>query len=272
MESIEHLENQAIDAAIKSDWETAIRLNNAIIKLDKHNSQAILRLAFAYLQTAQYELSKKFYHKALRQQPKLAVARQNLDRIEVLEQGKSKPQSPKQAFDPDLFIETIGKTKSAVLCNLGQKQILANLYIGEEVMLKIKKRRVEIRAKNSEEYIGALPDDLSKRLILFIKAKSTYSAYVKEATLDRVVIFIREEKKGKSVHHHLSFPTNIQKNMDQLVNVNGEHATPPKSEDSEDEASDQMDDMSDWEKLVAEATEEKEELLDIQTADLEEEE
>lgn len=270
MESIDHMETQAIDAAIKSDWETAIRLNNAIIKVDKHNSQAILRLAFAYLQTGKYDLSRKYYYKALKQQPKLAVAKQNLERIEVLEKGKSKPQSVKQAFDPDLFIETIGKTKSAVLCNIGQKQVLASLYIGEEVVLKIKKRRVEIRTKEGEAYIGALPDDLSKRLILFIKAKSTYSAYVKEATLDRVVIFIREEKKGKTVHHHLSFPTNIQKNMDQLVN--GENAPPQKTEDSEEEGGDEMDDMSDWEKLVAEATEEKEELLDIQTGDLDDEE
>lgn len=270
MESIEHLETQSIDAAIKSDWENAIRLNNAIIKVDKHNEQAILRIAFAYLQTGKYELAKKFYHKALRQQPKLAVARQNLERIEVLEKGKSKPQTTKQAFDPDLFIETIGKTKSAVLCNLGQKQILANLYIGQEIVLKIKKRRVEIRTKEDDSYIGALPDDLSKRLILFIKAKSTYTAYVKEATLDRVVIFIREEKKGKTVHHHLSFPTNIQKNMDQLVN--GENNPMTKATDDEDDSSDETDDISDWEKLVAEATEEKEELLDIHTDDVDEDE
>lgn len=266
MQDIERLETQSVDAAIRADWNSAIQINESILAIDHHNEQAILRLAYAYLQQGSYEKAKKAYHKALRKQPKLAVAKQYLERIEILEKGKSKPQTNKPTFDPDLFIETLGKTKSAVLCNLGQKQILAGLYIGEPVLLKIKKRRVEIRTAH-DEYIGALPDDLSKRLMLFMKAKSVYTAYIKDVTMTKVVVFIREDKKGRNVSHHLSFPLNIQKNMDQITH--GEN-NPTKNDETEDD--DEVDDMSDWEKLVVEATEEKEELLDIQTDDLDEDE
>jgi tetratricopeptide (TPR) repeat protein len=267
MQDIGRLETQSVDAAIKADWGTAIRLNEAILAIDKKNEQALLRLAYAYMQDGSYELAKKTYHRALRVQPKLAVAKQYLERIEVLEKGKSKPQSTKPAFDPDLFIETLGKTKSAALSNLGQKQVLAGLYIGEPVILKIKKRRVEVRS-TTDEYIGTLPDDLSKRLILFIKAKSIYTAYIKDASFTKVVIFIREDKKGRNVSHHLSFPLNIQKNIDQITN--NENVPQKNAEEADDE--EESEDVSDWEKLVAEATEEKEDLLAIHPDDVDDDE
>ncbi len=262
MEEIEILEMYAIDAAIKANWPLAIELNIKILDSDKKNVQAILRIAFSYLQIGNYEESKKQYHKALRLQPKSTVARQYLEKIEVLKQGKPKPQVTTN-FDPHLFIESFGKTKTVLLTNLGQKQILARLSIGQQMQLKIKKRRVEIRT-DADEYVGTLADDISKRLILFINAKSTYTAFIKEVHFTKVVVFIREDKKGKSVSHHISFPINLQKNIQQIGDP---------SQHSEEPAGDEDDDnsLNDWEKMVAEQTEEKEELLGIHPEDLDEE-
>lgn len=271
MEEINTLETQAIDAAIQGSWEHAIELNAKIISLDKDNTQAILRSAFSYLQMGDYVQAKKFYHRALRLQPKNSVAHQYLEKIEILEQGKAKPQT-KTTFDPHLFIESFGKTKMTSLTNLGQKQVLASLSIGQQMQLKIKKRRVEVRTE-TDEYVGTLADDISKRLILFIKAKSTYTAYIKEVSFTKVVIFIREDKKGRSVNHHISFPINLQKNIEQIGDTaqnstGGEHTAEEtvSAEDDEDGS------INDWEKMVAEQTEEKEELLDIHPEDLDDEE
>jgi hypothetical protein len=269
MEEINALETQAIDAAIQARWSAAIELNTKILELDKKNIQALLRIAFSYLQTGEYEESKKHYHKALRLQSKNAVARQYLEKIEILEQGKKKPQS-KVAVDPHLFIESFGKTKMAMLTNLGQKQVLASLSIGQQIALKIKKRRVEIRTQD-DEYVGTLADDISKRLILFIKAKSTYTAYIKEVSLTKVIVFIREEKKGKPVSHHISFPVNLQKNIEL---IGGEPTSSTGEGHTEDQAGDDDEDgsINDWEKMVAEQTEEKEDLLGIHPEDLDDEE
>ncbi|MCX6732358.1 MAG: tetratricopeptide repeat protein [Candidatus Roizmanbacteria bacterium] len=268
MEEIDTLETKAIDAAIQANWTQAIEFNSQILELDRKNVQALLRIAFSYLQTGNYEESKKYYHKALRLQPKSSVAHQYLEKLEILEQGKTKPQT-KTAFDPHLFIESFGKTKMTSLTNLGQKQILAQLSIGQRMQLKIKKRRVEIRTE-SDEYVGTLADDISKRLILFIKAKSTYTAYIKEVSFTKVIIFIREDKKGRSVNHHISFPINLQKNIEQIGDTNqaptAEHPEEPAAEEEDDNS------LNDWEKMVAEQTEEKEEqLLDIQPEDLDDE-
>jgi len=261
MEEIDTLETQAIDAAIQANWARAIELNSKILDLDRKNTQALLRIAFSYLQIGDYARSKKEYHKALRLQPKSSVAHQYLEKIEILEQGKTKPQT-KTALDPHLFIESFGKTKMTSLTNLGQKQILASLSIGQQMQLKIKKRRVEIRTQ-SDEYVGTLADDISKRLILFIKAKSTYTAYIKDVNFTKVIIFIREDKKGRSVSHHISFPVNLQKNIEQIGDSHGEETPGEEEEDGS---------VNDWEKMVAEQTEEKEDLLDIHPEDLDEEE
>lgn len=268
MEEINLLETQAIDAAIQGNWTRAVELNSKILDLDRRNAQALLRIAFSYLQMGDYEQSKKNYHKALRIQPKSSVAHQYLEKIEILEQGTSKPQT-KTTFDPHLFIESFGKTKMTSLTNLGQKQILARLSIGEKMQLKIKKRRVEIRT-DADEYVGTLADDISKRLILFIKAKSTYTAYIKEVNFTKVIIFIREDKKGRSVSRHISFPVNLQKNIEQI----GDPAQNPSGEQHTDETVNEEEEdgsLNDWEKMVAEQTEEKEEILGIHPEDLDDE-
>lgn len=268
MDDVELLEQQAIDAAISLRWDQAIALNNQIIKLDPENDSVYLRLGFIYLQLKDMGKAKKYYLKALRIQPKNAVALQNLERIRVLEKAKAgKGENDHVAFDPDLFIEATGKTKTVALANLGQKSVLASLRIGQPVTMGIKKHRVEIRTTNND-YIGTLPDDLSKRLIHFLKAKSAYVTYIKEATLTKVIVFIKEEKKGKGVTHQISFLANVQRK------INDESPAAPGQEDKEEvETEDTEEHMEAWEKMANESAsnEDKDILIDIHPEDLEEE-
>lgn len=268
MNDIELLEQQAIDAAINLQWDQALSLNNQIIKLDVRNECAYLRVGFIYLQLKDVVKAKKYYSKALKLQPRSSVAIQNLERIKVLEKTKPHKGIDNQiSFDPDLFMEAAGKTKMVTLSNLGQKDILARLTIGQLVSLKVKKRRVEVRT-TSDDYIGTLPDDVSKRLIFFFKAKSTYLTYIKESTLTRVIVFIKEEKKGESVVNQISFTQNVQK----IVEEPSASSNEEKDEEGTGDEQDEHDDA--WEKIVQEAQghDDKELLIDIQRDDLEEEE
>lgn len=269
MNDIELLEQRAIDAAINLRWENAIDLNKQVLKLNDHDECTYLRLGFIYLQMKDIVKAKKYYSKALKIQPRNTVAIQNLERIRVLEKEKHFKENHDQvAFDPELFMDLPGKTKMIVLSNLGQKKVLAGLNIGQFVNLKVKKRRVEVRT-TSDEYIGTLPDDVSKRLIFFFKAKSTYLTYIKESTFTRVAVFIKEAKKGRAVASQISFPQHMSKKIDESVinNVNEE-----KEEDPADEQEEHVEDT--WEKIVQDGAnnEDKEILIDIQRDDLEEEE
>lgn len=217
MNEADILEQKAIDAALHSAWEEAIKINKKILTIDKKNLAALLRLGFAQLQSSNFKEAKKYYQKALKIQPSNLMAKENLDRLKILQsRGSKKAKSTSILLDPNLFLEITGKTKTIILVNLGQKNLLASLSVGQEVFLKAKKRKVEVRTK-SDDYVGSLPDDISRRLLLFLKAGSEYRVFIKEASLNRVMVFIREERKGKKVLHYLSFPQNSQSNMKQMV-------------------------------------------------------
>ncbi len=165
--------------------------------------------------------AKTAYKKVLRLQKGNQIAEENLERIKILElRGAKKPPKKDVKLDPNLFLELPGKTKSSTLVNLGQKNTLAHLVIGQEIFVKPKKRRMEIRTEGND-YVGALPDDLSKRLFLFMKAGSQYMAFIKDVSLSRIVVFIREEKRGKKVQRYSSFPRNIQVDMAKVSTQEG---------------------------------------------------
>jgi len=187
-----------------------------IEQLEKKNLAAFLRLGFASLQLQKFSEAIKYYRKALKIQPNNNVAKENLERIKVLRLKTPKKNKKSIIYlDPNLFLEIPGKTKSVSLVNLGQKNLLALISVGQEAFLKIKKRKVEVRSKDNE-YIGSLPDDLSRRLLVFLKAKSKYRVYIKDANLSRITVFICEEKKGQKVQQYLSFPQNIQSQIEEM--------------------------------------------------------
>ncbi len=227
------LENRAVDAAMKARWDEAVAINTQILKGDRRNLAALLRLGFAYIQKGDLKRSREHYQKALRVQPGHILARDNLDRLKSLTAKSAKKNAKKSIlFDPSLFLELPGATKSVPLVNIGQKNVLAALLIGEEAILKPKRIRVEVRSQ-ANEYIGALPDDLSKRLLLFIKAGSAYRSYVKDVSISRVVVFIRESTKGKKVQNFTSFPKDMQKNIGNLEHIDEEGQEHTDAEENE---------------------------------------
>lgn len=259
MEPIEILEKEAIEAAINSNWDKAIELNKKIIKIEKKNIDAYLRLGFAYLQKNQIQKAKTIYKKAQKYQPANLLIKENLEKIKVLEQKKIF-QLPQTNLNPYIFIDAPGKTKTVNLVNCGQKTVLAKLSIGQEVYLIVKKKKIEVRTKD-KEYIGCLPDDLSRRITIFIKAGSIFRAYIKDVTLKSTTVFLKEEKKGKKVARYAPFSIAFKPGINNINISSSEN----KEEDTE-EISD-----NDLEKLAETLNEEKE-YLGFQTEKEEEEE
>ena len=245
MDDIEILEQQAIDAAINLQWDQAVEFNKKILRVDKENVDSCLRLGFAFMRQKNFEEAKKYYTKSLRLRPKNQVALENLERLALMEGSSYKKDKNRlhASLNPSMFLEVPGKTKTVSLVNLGQKKHLAGVSVGQEVELKQKKRKIEVRTLNNE-HLGSLPDDLSKRLIFFLKAKSVYKAYVQEASLTRIVIFIKEESKGKKVTHYTSFPANIQTNLDQMENPNQAPEIPETEEPTEEDEADELETLA----------------------------
>jgi Flp pilus assembly protein TadD, contains TPR repeats len=265
MENVKKLENQAIEAAFNNNWKEAINLNKEILKIDKNNLDAILRLGFAYFQNQEFKKAKTIYQEGLKIQPNNPVILNYLKKIEIIEKKKKEDKKINSFLaNPELFLEIPGKTKSVALVNLGQKETLAKLNIGEEVILTIRRRRVVVKTKNNE-FVGNLPDDIGKRMIILIKGGNQYSVFIKEISLNNVVVFIKEEKKSKKLQRFISFPSSTTKNLLEMKN----------EEEKNDEEGEEEILSDDLEKLAESLIEEKEDYLPFDSSlneDFEEEE
>src|SRR5690349_1991173 len=95
---LEELANKAIKAALDHQWSTAIELNTEYLADSPDSIEATNRLARAYQESGQSQLSKQTYQKVLELDPYNAIARKNLDK---LEQGKASTST----ISTELFLE-----------------------------------------------------------------------------------------------------------------------------------------------------------------------
>ena len=218
--------------------------------------------------------AKLSYRKTLAYDPTNIIARNNSEKISILlKKGSSHKANDngEVSHDPNTFINIKGKTRAVTLMNIGQSEILAKLKIGEKVELKNKKRRLEVR-NYIGEYIGCLPDDVSKRLIFFLEAESTYVTYIKSATKNSVDIFIREEKRGQKVEHYTSFPDNIQDDMKTFMGKEEGLESDDEDTDTESQEIDTDEDppdvaIDDLEELAKDDGDERDEYFGIDSLD-----
>lgn len=220
MKDISNFEKDAINSAMNGQWTEAIKFNELIVKIDKKNIEAYLRLGFANLQINKIKKAKQFYLLALKIQPNNGFVKKNLEKIKILD-SKKLISSNTTPLDPLLFVDIPGKTKTISLVNCGPKSVLAKLTVGQRAFLVSKKRKVEIRTE-SKEYVGCLPDDLSKRLAIFIKNGCVFSVYIKETSLKNITVLIKEEKKGAKMIKFISFPSDLSINLGRMENSSGE--------------------------------------------------
>ena len=196
----------AINSALEQDWAKAVTANEEIIKKNENNIDALSRLAYAYTQLGKIEKAKKFYRTILSLDRYNFIAKKNLDKISSLS-GKSLTYIQKKSqtiLSPRLFLEEPGKTKSIVLKNVAPTSVISKFRIGDTVTLHPKKHSIEIRGQE-KTYIGAIPDDITFRLLRFIKAGNLYHVCIKNIEKNSVSVFIREVKRGKRLFHQSTF-------------------------------------------------------------------
>lgn len=205
---MDDLIKQAISAALHQDWQTAITLNKTIVDNSKNNIDAIIRLAYAYTRIGNKDKAKQLYKQALMLDRYNHIAKKNLERLNSfpnLIPDTTSIQPPSEAgISPSLFIEEPGRTKTITLVNLAPVTTLMKLKIGDRVFLNPKKHTVEVR-NSGKNYIGAIPDDVSFRLIRFLNAGNQYDVFVKKVATKCVVIFVKESKRGKKFQYQPTF-------------------------------------------------------------------
>ncbi len=193
----------AIAAALRQNWKEAVRINTSLLKKDKNDIESGNRLAFAQLKIGQLTAAKRTYQKVLKLDPYNQIALKNLKRLTSLKR-KDLPKEGGGQISPLFFLEEPGKTKIASAINLAPLAVLSSLSPGQEVFLKAKNHVVEIRDEK-HVYLGALPDDLSFRLIHLLAAGNRYQAIVKGAGKNFLTVILREIFRAKRFRQYPSF-------------------------------------------------------------------
>lgn len=204
-ESPAKLHQQAISAALASNWEEALKINQQIIALDPENVEALNRIARVYFELGDLTQAKRHYDQVLKKDPYNQIAAKFLKRIKTFSKKGGKLGNHNNYIQAtDLFIEEAGKTRVVTLLKVAEPQKLSLLSSGMIVNLVAKNRGI-IATDQAGEYLGALPDDLSHHLLRLIKGGNKYQAIIKTIKTNSVSILIREVFRSARFRNQPSF-------------------------------------------------------------------
>jgi hypothetical protein len=169
-------------------------------------------LGKAYTELGRYGDARDAYDHTLRIDAFNIIARKNLQRLSSLHAEVRPVVKVVAGSEPDdapalpqLFIETMGKTGSAVLANPAEAATLARVTAGTPVHLAPDGAILAVFTARGER-LGQLETRLSQRLINFMKAGNRYAAAITSLDTQNVRVIIRETFQHPSMAGRVSFP------------------------------------------------------------------
>ncbi|SRR5258708_7105598 len=181
------LAQQAITAALSSDWKTAILFNSQLVKINPTDIDALNRLARAYAEDGNLDKAKLSSQKVLKIDRLNPIATKCLAKWKNFKAGSGNMRS---MASPSVFIEEPNRTKIINLINLGSSANVVNLACGDNVKIVPHMHRVNVMT-NDDKLIGRFPDDLASKFIKLMKLGNTYDVVIKSADKTQVKIFVR---------------------------------------------------------------------------------
>jgi len=206
---MDYTPQDAINAALKSDWKQAVTTNLRLIKQNPKDIDSLNRLGRAYTELGLKTKAKNIYSQVTRLDKFNSIATRNL---ELLKKSRVSPirSSPPPAVLP-LFLEEHGVTKTVPLIRPGDPKVISSLHPGDAVKIVARGHLVSV-VSSQNAYLGRLPDDLASRLRSLINAGNKYDAWIKSVDTREHVssptlkIFIRETFRSHKFRHSPSFP------------------------------------------------------------------
>ena len=205
------LNEQAIDAALSSSWDIALKINKQTIKKDPQNVDALNRQARAYMELGKSSLAKKYYSEALKFDPYNPIAIKNLKIIKSFKSNNKENQTHLAGIAPklsaSLFLQEPGKTKIVSLLKVAEPQKLSMIYCGMPLEMVIKNRGITIVDANNN-YLGVLPDDISHLILRLLRGGNKFGLFVKSIKVNGLSVLIKETYRSKRFKNQPSFLEN----------------------------------------------------------------
>jgi hypothetical protein len=213
------LDREAVDLALKGEWERATEVNRAVLELFTDDVEAMNRLAKALMELGDYGEAGKVLDSVSAVAPYNKIAKKNRARLDQLSSNPSgsRRHSPRAAGKPQLFIEESGKSTTTILRRPTSRPVAAGVSPGEPVDL-VQENNTLNAYSGDGDFLGQLEPKLGKRLAGLMKGGNTYAAAVIGVNPRGVSVIIRETFRHRSLHNVCSFPNSAKD--DALVHLN----------------------------------------------------
>ena len=196
--------DQAIQLAIKGDWDAAIKINQELVLLNPNETDSYNRLGKAFEEIGNYEEAKQAFQKALTLSPYNNIAARNLSRLNQLA-SSLQPAKRSKKLSPSAFIGEQGKTITALLHEVHSKQTYYQLVPGDLLELDIKSNTLVISDPN-HVITATLERPIASRLVNLISGGNKYRGSVTSIDEEGIHIMIQEIYQHPSQINITSFP------------------------------------------------------------------
>jgi tetratricopeptide (TPR) repeat protein len=202
---VRSLADQAIAAALDSDWQRAADLNKQILDASPDDVEARNRYGRALLELGKVEEARAAYQETLKAYPHDPIALRQVARASALIEDKHKPDMTRSKTQTRLFIEDLGKTGILRLVNPAPMNVLARYSPGTEATLREQEGLLAAHARDGA-LLGFLEPKVGRRLLELIQAGNEYvlALITNDQTNPRVAI--REVVQSAENAHRISFP------------------------------------------------------------------
>jgi tetratricopeptide (TPR) repeat protein len=199
------LADQAVAAALESDWQRAGDLNKQILEVSPDDSEARNRYGRALLELGKLDEARAAYQEVQKAFPHDPIAIRQLARIALLVDDKKKTMPTKSKTQTRLFIEDMGKTGILRLMNPAPPAIVARYSPGAEVELKEQEGLLAVHTRDGE-LLGFLEPKVGRRLIELIRSGNEYVVALVTNDQANPRVAVREVLQSAENAHRISFP------------------------------------------------------------------
>ena len=199
------LVDQAIAAALDSDWPRATDLNKQILDASPDDVEARNRYGRALLELGRLEEARAAYQETLKAFPHDPIGLRQVARVNALLEDKRKPDTTRSKTQTRLFIEDLGKTGILRLVNPAPANVLARYSPGTEASLREQEGLLAVHARDGA-LLGFLEPKVGRRLLEMIGNGNEY--VVALVTNDQINprVAVREIVQSPENAHRISFP------------------------------------------------------------------
>ena len=254
------LSQEAVNLAVKGEWERATEVNIAILELFPTDVETMNRLVKALIETGSYVDAQAALNQVCEIAPYNNIAKKNRARLDQLTANPDLPKSEtskqarKAAGASQTFIEESGKSATTVLRNSNSlrnangRKTTIHLAPSDPVVLSREKNTVMVKTLDGQ-LLGQLEPKMGNRLARLMDGGNKYSAVVVSVNDDGVSIMVRETFKHPSLQNMCSFPSQSAANSDGASRTGV--ANQSALEEDDDEEDDYEENIIDEEALEA---------------------